>query len=103
MISCALGLWSLCLSHSQPKVEHVQVHVHNNPIFCPHTEIVWFVYGTAGHLYFIVSVRVSRSPYYRYIGSALLVECHPITLRDYKHADEKQTYRKNHRNLNFIV
>ena len=38
----------------QPKVGHV--HVHNNPIFCPHTEIVWFVYGAAGHLYFIVSV-----------------------------------------------
>ena len=40
----------------QPKVGHV--HVHNNLIFCPHTEIVWFVYGTASHLYFIVSVII---------------------------------------------
>ena len=59
----------------QPKVRHG--HVHNNLIFCPHTEIVWFVYGTAGHLYSIVSVDVAlwyyfwRMSYLAYILSGL--------------------------------
>ena len=41
----------------QPNVGYINLR--NNPIFCPYTEIVWFVYGPAGHLYFIVSVTLS--------------------------------------------